>query len=247
MEVKTSVCRNCGSFCPILVTVDGEQVLEVDGDPQAPIYQGFICPKGRDIPRQHHLPGRLLRPLKRLSDGSRVPISSKQAVDEIAEHLQRILDESGPESVAMYLGGGVAEQNTAPGVMRAFMAAIGSPMFFTAGTIDQPGLIIANALHGKWEGGRIHPNRCETLLMIGGNPIISKQHFPQNPGQQLKSITRGGARLIVIDPRRSETAIRAAVHLQIIPGEDPTVLAGLIHLIYALGGVDAAFVARNVT
>jgi anaerobic selenocysteine-containing dehydrogenase len=245
IEVKTSVCRNCGSFCPTLVTIDDEQVLKVEGDPEAPIYKGFICPKGRDIPQQHHVPGRLLHPLKRLHDGSRVPITSSQAVDEIAERLQRILEESGPESVAMYLGGGVAEQNTAPGVMRAFLAAIGSPMFFTAGTIDQPGLVVANALHGKWEGGRIHPNRCETLLMIGGNPIISKQHLPQNPGQQLKSITKGGTRLIVIDPRRSETAIRAAVHLQIVPGEDPTLLAGLIHLIFALDGVDAEFVARN--
>jgi len=244
-EVKTSVCRNCGSFCPTLVTIDDEQVLKVEGDPKAPIYKGFICPKGRDIPRQHHIANRLLCPQKRLSDGTRVPISSTQAIDEIAERLQRILHESGPDSVAMYLGGGVAEQNTAPGVMRAFLAAIGSPMFFTAGTIDQPGLIVANALHGQWEGGRIHPKRCETLLMIGGNPVISKQHLPQNPAQQLKAITRAGTRLIVIDPRRSETALRAAVHLQIIPGEDPTLLAGLIHLIFALDGVDANFVARN--
>lgn len=245
MKIKTSVCRNCGSFCPILVTIDGDQVLKVEGDPEAPIYHGFICPKGRAMPQQHHVPGRLLHPLKRLTDGSRVPISSTQAIDEIADRLQRILGESGPESVAMYLGGGVAEQNTAPGIMRAFMAGIDSPMFFTAGTIDQPGLIVANALHGKWEGGRSHPNSCEALLMVGGNPIISKQHLPQNPGQQLKSIIRGGTQLIVIDPRRSETAIRATVHLQIIPGEDPTTLAGLIHLIFALDGVDTQFAARN--
>lgn len=239
------MCRNCGSFCPTLVTIEGERVLKVEGDPDAPIYEGFICPKGRDIPRQHHLPGRLLHPLKRLQDGSRSPITSAQAVAEIAARLKVILDESGPESVAMYLGGGVAEQNTAPGAMRAFLAALGSPMFFTAGTIDQPGLVLANALHGMWEGGRIHPRRCETMLIVGGNPVISKQHLPQNPGQELKAMVKSGTRLIVIDPRRSETAIRAAVHLQIIPGEDPTVLAGLIRLIFELKGVDAAFVAAN--
>ena len=244
--IKTSVCRNCGSFCPVLVTIEAEQVLKVEGDPDAPIYEGFICPKGRDIPKQHHVPNRLLHPLKRLPDGSRIPITSAQSVSEIAQKLQRILDESGPESVAMYLGGGVAEQNTAPGIMRAFMSAIGSPMFFTAGTIDQPGLVLANALHGRWEGGRIHPRNCEALLVVGGNPVISKQHLPQNPGQQLKAMAKAGTRLIVIDPRGTETAVRAAVHLQIIPGEDPTVLAGLIHLIFELNGVEAAFVERNV-
>jgi anaerobic selenocysteine-containing dehydrogenase len=82
-------------------------------------------------------------------------------------------------------------------------------------------------------------------MVVGGNPIVSKQHLLQNPGQQIKTLTRRGARLLVIDPRRTETARRAAVHLQAIPGEDPTVLAGLIHLIFALDGVDAEFVRRN--
>ncbi len=245
MEVKLSVCLNCGSFCPTLVTIDKGRVLKVEGDPEAPIYKGFICPKGRAIPQQHHLPGRLLHSLKRLPDGRRSPIGNDQAIDEIAGRIRRILDESGPESVAMYLGGGVAEQHAAPGVMRAFMAAIGSPMFFTAGTIDQPGLVLANALHGQWEGGRVHPSRCGAYLIVGGNPVISKQHLPQNPGQQLKTITKTGTQVIVIDPRRSETARRAAVHLQIIPGEDPTVLAGLVHLIFALNGLDEAFVREN--
>jgi len=247
VEVKPSVCRYCGALCPVLVTTDGGQVLRVEGDPDAPIYRGFICPKGRAIPQQHHAPDRLLHSLKRLPDGRRVPISSAQAIEEIAARLRRILDEHGPESVAMFLGGGVMEQHSAPGMMTAFLAAIGSPMYFTSGTIDQPGLILANALHGQWEGGRVHPSRWETFLMVGGNPVVSKQYLSQNPGQQLKAINRAGARLIVVDPCRSETARRAAVHLQIIPGEDPTVLAGLIHLIFSLDGVDRDFVAHNTS
>lgn len=245
MEVKPSVCRYCGSLCPVLVTIDDGRVLKVEGDPDAPIYKGFICPKGRAIPQQHHSPDRLLCSLKRLPDGQRVPISSARAIDEIAERLRRILDAHGPQSVAMFLGGGVMEQHSAPGMMTAFMAAIGSPMYFTSGTIDQPGLILANALHGQWEGGRVHPSRWEAFLMVGGNPVVSKQYLLQNPAQQLKTLNRAGTQLIVVDPCRSETARRAAVHLQIIPGEDPTVLAGLIHLIFKLDGVDRDFVARN--
>jgi anaerobic selenocysteine-containing dehydrogenase len=245
VEVRTSVCRNCGSFCPILVTLEDGAVVKVEGDPEAPIYNGFICPKAKAIPAQHAAPGRLLRSLKRLPDGRRVEIPNAQVVAEVAERLSAVIAEHGPQSVAVFLGGGVMEQPVTGNMMTAFVQAIGSPMMFTSGTIDQPGLILADALHGAWQGGRVHPDRWETCLFVGANPVVSKQHLLQNPGQQLKAITRRGARLIVIDPRRSETARRAAVHLQIIPGEDPTVLAGLVHLLFALDGVDEAFVRRN--
>jgi anaerobic selenocysteine-containing dehydrogenase len=232
-------------MCPILVTLDDGVVVKVEGDHEAPIYHGFICPKGRAIPQQHARPNRLLHSLKRLPDGRRVPISSEAVVEEIAARLSQILDEHGPHSVAAFMGMSALEQPAVSGMLLSFVRAIGSPMMFTNATIDQPGLSIAQALHGMWQGGRVHPDQWETLLLVGGNPIISKQHLPQNPGRQLKALTQGGARLIVIDPRRSETARRAAVHLQLIPGEDPTVLAGIIHLIFRLNGVDRQFVEQN--
>ncbi len=245
MEQRPFVCRNCGSSCPILVTLDGGRVVRVEGDPQAPLYRGYTCPKGRAIPQEHHNPRRLLHSLKRLPDGRRVPISSEELVEKIAERLGRILDAHGPRAVAAFLGNGVAAQPAASGMMLSFLAAIGSPMMFSPGTIDQPGLLMAGALHGRWQGGRMHPAQWDTLLVVGGNPVVSKQYLPQNPAWQLKQLERRGMRMIVIDPRRTETARRAAVHLQAIPGEDPAVLAGLIHLIFALDGVDEAFVAEN--
>ncbi|MGO8711301.1 MAG: hypothetical protein ACLQUZ_04430 [Rhizomicrobium sp.] len=87
MEKRTFVCRNCGSLCPILVTLDGDRVLKVEGDFDAPLYRGYSCPKGRVIPQEHHNPRRLLHSLKRLPDGSRAPISSEHLVEEIAERL----------------------------------------------------------------------------------------------------------------------------------------------------------------
>jgi anaerobic selenocysteine-containing dehydrogenase len=119
-------------------------------------------------------------------------------------------------------------------------------MMFAASTIDQPGQHMAMALHGLWEGGRVRPKDLGAFLLVGGNPVVSKQHFPQNPAQQLKDLTAGGMQLIVIDPRRTESARRAAVHLQLIPGEDATVLAGLVRLVLEMDGVDEAFAAENV-
>lgn len=245
MQQRPFVCRNCGSSCPIIVTLDGARVVKVEGDYDAPLYRGYTCPKGRAIPQEHHNPRRLLQSLKRLPDGRRVPISSEQLVEEIAERLGRIIDRHGPQAVATFLGGGVAAQTAATGMMLSFLGAIGSQMMFSAATIDQPGLVLAKALHGTWLGGRMHPRQWDTLLVVGGNPVVSKQYLPQNPAWQLKELEKGGMRMVVVDPRRTETARRAAVHLQAIPGEDPTVLAGLIHLIFALDGVDEAFVAEN--
>jgi anaerobic selenocysteine-containing dehydrogenase len=245
MEQRPFVCRNCGSSCPIIVTLDGQRVVKVEGDPEAPLYRGYTCPKGRAIPAEHHNPNRLLHSLKRLPDGRRVPISREELVGEIADRLRVILDRHGPQAVAAFLGNGVSAQPAASGMMLSFLAAIGSPMMFSPGTIDQPGLQMAGALHGLWQGGRQHPARWDSLLVVGGNPVVSKQYLPQNPAWQLKELEARGLKMIVIDPRRTETARRAAVHLQVIPGEDPTVLAGLIHLIFAMDGVDEAFVAEN--
>jgi len=91
----------------------------------------------------------------------------------------------------------------------------------------------------------MRPEKLEVFLMVGGNPIISKQYFPQNPGQQLKRFIKNGMKLIVIDPRRTETARRAHVHLQCIPGEDPSIIAGLIHLVIKNGFVNQKFVDLN--
>lgn len=245
MEKHPFVCRNCVASCPISVTLDDGRVLKVEGDYSAPLYRGYTCPKARTIPRQHHDPHRLLHSLKRLPDGSRVPISSARLVEEIAGRLSGIIAAHGPQSVAIFLGNGVSAQPAVAGMMIGFLGAIGSPMLFSPSTIDQPGLLMAKALHGDWQGGRIHPDQWDTLLMVGGNPVVSKQHLPQNPAWQLKQLQRRGMKMIVVDPRRTETARRAAAHLQAIPGEDPTVLAGLIHLIYARNGLDEEFVAAN--
>ena len=245
MEQRLFVCRSCNASCPIVITLDGDRPIKVEGDHDAPLYRGYTCPKGRAIPEAHGNPNRLLHSLKRLPDGTRVPISSEQLVEEIAARLERIIDAHGPKAVATFLGTPVTAQPTSKIMMASFLRAIGSRMFFSPMTIDQPGLLISQALHGSWQGGRMHPDQWETLLLIGGNPIVSKQYLPQNPAWQLKQLEKRGLRMVVIDPRRTETARRAAVHLQAIPGEDPTVLAGLIHLIFALGGTDEAFLTEN--
>lgn len=244
--VTTSTCRTCGAFCPIDVTIDGDHIEKVEGNPRAPLYEGFICPKGRALAADQNNPKRLMQSLKRMPDGYYEPISSEQLVEEITAKVKVLLDNYGPSTIAGYNGSGpLTEQQAGVTMMSSFLRAIGSDLHFGANTIDQPGINIADALHGRWDGGAIRPENLDLFLIVGGNPIISKQYFPQNPGQQLKRNIKNGMKLIVIDPRRTETAKRAQVHLQCIPGEDPTIVAGLIHLVIANGTLDRKFVDLN--
>jgi anaerobic selenocysteine-containing dehydrogenase len=245
IEVKTSTCRACSAYCPIEVSIEDGRVVKVDGNHAAPLYGGFICPKGRALTAMHSDPNRLTHCLKRQPDGSFKPIGSAQAIDEISAKLSEIITTHGPRAVAGFTGGPSVEQPAGAPLMISFLRAIRSQMSFSAATFDQPGMAIANALHGTWAGGRMRPESWDVFLLIGGNPIISKQYFGQNPGEQLKALNKNGTKLIVIDPRRTETARKAHVHLQSIPGEDPTIIAGLIHLIIANDWVNRDFVALN--
>lgn len=244
-QVKESICRSCAAGCQVHVTLEEGVVKKVEGNREAPLYEGFICPKGRALAAAHHDPDRLKHHLKRMPDGSYQRISSNDLVDDIAEKLKTILDEHGPGAVAASQGNAVFENWLAGNLVRGFMAAIGSDRVYDNNTIDQPGLSMAGAMHGNWAGGYMHPEACDVFLIAGGNPIISKQHLSPNPGQTLKRMIKKGCKLIVVDPRKNETARKAAVHLQIIPGEDPTVFAGLLHLIIANDSVDKSFVAEN--
>lgn len=245
IETHPSTCRLCSAYCPVVVTLDDGKVVKVEGNHDAPLYGGFTCPKGRALPSLHNNPNRLLNTLKRQADGTYKPIPTDVAIAECAEKLKKIVAEHGPRSVAGFLGNPSVEQAATASVIMALLRAIGSPMFFTMATLDQPNTKIAEAYHGAWDGGRMRPDSLDVFLITGGNPVISKQYFGQNPGMQLKDLVRRGTKLIVIDPRRTETARRATIHLQPIPGEDATIAAGLVHLIIAMGAVDQDFVQRN--
>jgi len=113
--------------------------------------------------------------LRRLPDGRFEPISSEQLVEEVAPKVARILDRHGPDAFAAFPGMPMGEQVAAGVLLPAFMGALGSSLIFSNGTLDQPGVQIAPALHGTWDGGRTHPSLFDTLLLVGANPINSKQ------------------------------------------------------------------------
>ncbi|MGF7150229.1 anaerobic selenocysteine-containing dehydrogenase [Sphingomonas zeicaulis] len=245
-QVHPSICRLCTAYCPIQVTVDGGRATKVAGNPRAPLYGGYTCPKGRALPEQHYGEQRLLHALRR-GPGGFTPIPSEQAMDEIAARLQAVIDQHGPRSVALYVGMGLVPFAGSMSVAAGWLRGIGSPMFFTAGSIDKPGILIALAHHGMWQAGQPAFATADAWLLVGINPVISKSPgFPgQNPGRVLKDMQSANAKLIVVDPRMTETAKRAHIHMQARPGEDVAILAAMIHVILAEGLEDRDFVAAN--
>ncbi len=248
--ISPSICRLCHVGCPIEVTLEDGEPVKVTGNKHSPTYFSFCCSRGQAAPEHHKNPERLLSSQKRMPDGSFRPISVTQAMDEIAAKLKAILEAHGPRSVAFYFG---TYSGPYPGVapMASSLAvAIGTPMMFSGMTIDQPGKEVANALLGRWLAGGQPFTDSEVLLTIGSNPLVSYGGggVPfQNPGRRLSDALKNGMKLIVIDPRRTETASRADIHLQPRPGEDAALLAAIIHVILSEGLYDREFVAENVS
>lgn len=245
--VVPSICRNCLAYCPILVTVEDGRAVKVTGDPQAPAFDGYSCPKGRALPAQHNDASRLLHCLSRQADGKLVAVDSSMVMDQIAGRVQEILEKHGPRSIAVYSGTGQVSHPSGGPIVRAWSRAIGTRMNFSAASIDKPAEYTSVAMHGNWHAGLQTFETSDTWIVVGANPVIAKSNGGplNNPGMRLKEAVERGMKMIVIDPRRSETARRAHIHLQPRPGEDAALLAGLIHIIIGEGLVDAGFVAAN--
>lgn len=250
-ETHKSFCRFCHVFCGVEVDVQDGQVIAVRGDRDNPVTEGYTCLKGRAEPERIHHPDRVTRPLKRVGDGL-AEIEPQAALDEIADRLGDIASRHGPDSVAVYVGcGGHRTASGGPWFVRRWLDALGSQRLYTSFTIDSPSLGVA----GQRFFGSLLPTtlldveRAECVMFVGSNPAASHQlNMPQSsPSARIRAAQRRGAKLIVVDPRRSDVARWADFHLQVKPGEDATLLAGMVKVVLDRGLQDRDYVERHVS
>lgn len=253
MDTRRSFCRVCHAACPIDVDVDADtsRVVAVRGVPDDPLFEGYTCIKGRQLPDQIHHPDRLLGPVRRRADGSFEPSRPDDVLDDIAMRIDTIIAKHGPRAVASYTGTGAYQNATTIPVTAAWHKAIGSPSRYTSLTIDQPAKATAPFRIGIWEGGFHEFRTADVLLAIGYNPLVSSFGPTNglqgtNPFVELRRAKERGLRLIVIDPRRTELATQADIHLQPRPGEDPSILSGMLRVILSEGLLDDQFCERWV-
>jgi anaerobic selenocysteine-containing dehydrogenase len=255
-EMRRSICRVCHAACPIDVEVDTsgptDRAIAIHGVKDDPLFEGYTCIKGRQLPDQIHHPARLRATLRRTPDGRFEECPTEEAFDDIAVRVRDIIERHGPSAVASYTGTGGYQSATGVAVARAWHQAIGSSSFYTSATIDQPAKSTAPSRIGVWEGGYQNFRDSDVNVAIGYNPMVSSYGAVgglqgTNPFVVMREMKQRGMKLIVVDPRRTEMATFADIHLQVKPGEDPTLLAGWLNVVLSEGLYDHAFCERWVS
>jgi anaerobic selenocysteine-containing dehydrogenase len=250
MTKQVSYCRICQASCGVIVEVEDNRVLQVKGDRDNALSGGFTCPKGRRGADFHNGPQRLRQSQRRSPEGTLVPIEVDVAIAEIAAQLTAIIAEHGVDSVAVFQGTQSTFASLTRPFLQAWMSALGSHKYFSTMTIDQSAKWIVPLRMGEYLGGRQRFEDSDVWMLAGTNPMVSLNAgnwdgpLVNDPSARLRAARARGLQLIVIDPRRTETAARADLHLQPRPGHDALVFAGLLNVIFSENLYDVAFCAQ---
>lgn len=225
-------CRLCEVNCGLEATVDENgRLTALQPDRDHPISKGFACHKGLLAREIHHDPDRANHPQRKTGDGF-ARASWDEAVEDIATRLRAIVDEHGPESVALYIGNPSAFNALGSLAAGMFAAAIGTPHLFNAGTQDCSNkFAVSEALYGSAE---IHPiadlDQVDHLLLIGTNPRVSKLSFLQtaDPVGSLRGVRDRGAEVVFVNPLALEDLADVGPTIQIRPDTDAYFLAAML-------------------
>ena len=239
-------CVLCGQNCGLEVLVEGNRIVKVKPDQDNPRSEGYVCRKGLSIAYHQHHADRLTHPLKRV-DGEFKVISWEQAIEEIARKLRDILDRYGPRSLAFMGLASVGCSSEAAFGLR-LLRSLGSQYYYNALAAELTGLYWG---YGRTVGRQYNftipdHERTDMLMVVGWNPWMSHQ-MPQ-ARRFLNQISEDPDRLlVVIDPRLSETARRADIHLPLRPGTDALLTRAMIAIILQEGWQNQAYIDRHVS
>lgn len=234
-------CNLCEAICGLVIEAEGNEILSIRGDKADPLSRGHICPKAVALQDIQNDPDRLRRPLQRQGSEWR-EISWEEALDQAAQGLQRVQEQHGRDSVAVYAGNPTVHSYGSLLYGPAFVRALGTHSRFSATSVDQlPHQFVAHQMFGHQLLLPIPDlDRTEFLLILGANPVASNGSLMTAPDvkKRLQAILRSEGEIVVVDPRRTETAKLANRHLFIRPGTDALLLASLLHTLFEEGLTD---------
>jgi anaerobic selenocysteine-containing dehydrogenase len=240
-EFVYRTCPLCEAHCGVAVEVAGPgRVVGVRGDPRDPFSAGYLCPKAHGLKALQEDPDRLRRPIRRRGRDWE-EIGWAEALELVASRLRELRDAHGPQALGSYVGNPNAHDMGSAFYLPALLRALGTRKRFSASSVDQlPKMLSSAAMYG---GALTIPipdiDRTHFLLVLGANPLASNGSLmtaPDFPGR-LRRLRERGGRLVVIDPRRSETAAIADEHHFIHPGSDAFFLFSLVHVLFEEGRV----------
>ncbi|ABN00970.1 MULTISPECIES: molybdopterin oxidoreductase family protein [pseudomallei group] len=247
MAVEKTACILCSRNCGLVVDVTDGKFAKIRGDDDHPVSKGYLCQKAARLTYYQHHDDRLTHPLRREPDGSFVRVTWDEALDDIAQRLVALRERHGGDAFA-FVGGGGQGNHVGGAYSRQLLAAMRSRYAYNALGQEKTG--------DFWLNGRLFGRQdCHTtediehadyVLVIGANPY--QAHGIPNARDTLRDLKKDPARtLVVVDPRRSETAKFADLHLQVRPGADAYLMSAMLAIMLRDGLFDRAFIAQRCT
>ena len=233
-------CHLCEAVCGLVIETEGEQVISIKGDKQDPLSRGHICPKAVALQDIHEDPDRLRRPLQRVRDPGGTSrweeISWEEALDTTARRLVEICQRDGVNAIGIYLGNPTVHNYGMLTHQGNLFRHLRTNNRFSATSVDQ----LPHHLASLWLFGHksLFPipdiDRTDYFLMLGANPIASNGSIWTVPDvkNRIKALKARGGKLVLIDPRRTETAEVASEHHFITPGSDALFLLGVLNTLF---------------
>lgn len=228
-------CNLCEAMCGLEIQVQGTEIVSIKGDKQDVFSKGHICPKALGLQDIYEDPDRLRVPIRKTASGWE-EISWDDAYEVVISQLQAIADESGNNAIGVYQGNPNVHNMGTLMFGPAFIRSLKTQNRFSATSADQlPHHFAAKLMFGHYFLIPVPDvDRTEYMLILGANPHVSNGSLMSAAGiaDRLRNIQKRNGKIVVVDPRRTETAAKADEHIFIRPGHDPLFLLALLHTIF---------------
>ncbi|MFO0548551.1 MAG: molybdopterin-dependent oxidoreductase [Polyangiaceae bacterium] len=246
-RTRCATCTLCEAACGVLLETDDDpndpKILSLRGDPDDPMSRGYICPKVVGMKALHEDPDRLRAPVVRELSSTGEPrfveVSWDEALDRAATGLRAVRARYGDDSLAIYQGNPSAHNLGLLTHGQVVLRTLGTRNVYSASSADQvPHMLAADLMFGS---SVLMPvpdvDRTDFFLVIGANPVVSNGSILTAPDmkRRVRAIVERGGEVVVVDPRRTETAELATEHVFIRPNTDPLLLAAMLHVIFSEG------------
>lgn len=243
-------CPLCEASCGLAITCEGDRVVDIAGDEEDAFSRGYLCPKGTALADLHHDPDRLRHPMIRQGETWR-EASWDEALDLVGRRINELQAAHGRAAFGVVQGNPSVHNLGLITFGPLLLRALDTPSRFSATSLDQlPHMLAALQMFGSQLLMPVPDvDRTDLMIIIGGNPLASNGSIMTAPDMRgrLRAIQDRGGQVVVIDPRRTETALRADRHYFIRPGSDAALLLALGHVIFADGLVQLGRLAGHAT
>ncbi|MDP3940467.1 MAG: molybdopterin-dependent oxidoreductase [Deltaproteobacteria bacterium] len=242
-DIHHRACSMCEAICGLEVETEGQTIKAIRSDPQNPFSRGYMCVKGAAMRDIHHDPDRLRKPLRRTRGGGWSEISYEEAIRETADRLGAVREKFGPSAIGVYLGNPNVHALGMSLFGALFLKALGTRSIYSANSQDTNARLLTSFLLYGAYGALPVPDvdRTDYFLMLGANPAASNGSIMTAPDlhRRLREVSERGGKVVVIDPRRTETAMevlkRGGEHHFVRPGGDGWLVAAMLRTLWKDG------------